>query len=145
MLVPFDINAFCRTLAAEAADAIIFADSEGVIRFWNRGAERIFGFSAAEALAHSLDIIIPERLRERHWKGYRAVMESGRSRYGTGELLAVPGLRKDGARLSLEFTILPFRGADGKIVGIAAILRDVTTRFEEMQRLRRRADQAGSP
>jgi PAS domain S-box-containing protein len=133
----FDLDAFCRTLAENAPDAIIFADADGAIRFWNKGAAQIFGFTAEEALGRSLDIIIPEKLRERHWQGYRAVMQSGQSRYGAGDLLAVPGLRKDGSRVSLEFTILPFRGPDGRIEGIAAILRDVTARFEEMQKLRK--------
>lgn len=133
----FDFDEFCRTLAEQAPDAIVFADVEGLIRFWNRGAQQIFGWSAAEAVGRSLDIIIPEKLRERHWKGWRQVMESGRSRYAAGELLAVPGLRKDGTRVSLEFTILPFPSPAGGVLGMAAILRDVTKRFEELQALRR--------
>ena len=133
----FDLDLFCRTLAENAPDAIIFADAEGAIRFWNKGAAQIFGFTAEEALGRSLDIIIPEKLRERHWQGYNAVMQSGQSRYGAGDILAVPGLRKDGSRVSLEFTVLPFRGPDGRIDGIAAILRDVSKRFEEMQKLRK--------
>ena len=132
-----DLDRFCRTLAQEASDAIIYADAEGLIRFWNRGAQRIFGFTAGEAVGRSLDLIIPDKLRERHWQGYRQVIETGTSRYGEGDLLSVPGLRKDGTRVSLEFTILPFRGADGRLQGIAAILRDVTARFEEMQKLRK--------
>ena len=132
-----DLDRFCRTLAEEASDAIIYADAEGLIRFWNRGAQRIFGFTAGEAVGRSLDLIIPDKLRERHWQGYRQVIETGTSRYGEGDLLSVPGLRKDGTRVSLEFTILPFRGADGRLQGIAAILRDVTARFEEMQKLRK--------
>lgn len=134
----FDQESFCRKLAIEAPDAIIYADAEGLIQFWNEGAERLFGFTAAEAIGRSLDLIIPEKLRGRHWDGYREVMRTGRSRYGAGELLAVPGQRKDGTRVSLEFTILPFRGDDGRMTGIAAILRDVTKRFQEMQALRRR-------
>jgi PAS domain S-box-containing protein len=85
-------------LVQDAPDAIVYADAEGVIRFWNRGAERIFGFTAAETIGQSLDIIIPENQRARHWEGYRAVMKSGASRYGAGDLLAVPGLRKGGER-----------------------------------------------
>lgn len=127
-----------ETLVQDAPDAVIYADSAGVIRFWNRGAERIFGFAAAEALGQSLDIIIPEGLRARHWHGYRQVMNSGRSRYGGGDLLAVPGLHKDGRRLSLEFSIVPVHGEDGRLSGIGAILRDVTKRFDEMKELRRR-------
>lgn len=132
-----DLDWFCRTLTQEASDAIIYADAEGLIRFWNRGAQRIFGFTADEAVGRSLDLIIPDKLRERHWQGYRQVVATGTSRYGEGDLLSVPGLRKDGTRVSLEFTILPFRGADGRLQGIAAILRDVTARFEEMQKLRK--------
>jgi PAS domain S-box-containing protein len=128
-----------RLILEEAPDAIIYADGAGLIRHWNRGAERIFGFTAAEALGRSLDIIIPERLRERHWEGYRHTMATGESRYGAGDVLAVPGLRKDGSTLSLEFTIVPVRGEDGRLAGIAAILRDVTARFEELKRLRKLA------
>ena len=128
---------FFRTLAREAPDAIVYADAEGLIRFWNRGAERVFGYSQAEALGQSLDIIIPERQRARHWAGYAATMRSARTRYGAGELLAVPALCKDGGRISIEFTILPFRDASGRMRGIAAIMRDVTRRFEELKALRK--------
>jgi PAS domain S-box-containing protein len=126
-------------LLSSTGDAIIAADEEGIIRFWNPGAERIFAFTAAEAVGRSLDMIIPERLRERHWQGYRQVMSTGRSRYGAGDLLAVPGLRKDGTRISLEFTIAPLRGTDGRMVGLVAVLRDVTARYEELLDLRKKA------
>jgi PAS domain S-box-containing protein len=137
MSLPIDIDRFCRTLIREAPDAIIFADVEGVIRFWNRGAERIFGFAEAEALGESLDIIIPDNLRVRHWEGFSATMRSGSTRFGSGEILAVPALRKDGRRISIEFTIVPFRDNQARMIGIAAMLRDVTARFEEMRTLRR--------
>src|SRR5215831_6238428 len=119
------------------SDAIIYADAEGVIRVWNRGAIRVFGFAEAEAVGRSLDIIIPESLRERHWQGYRATMRTGRSRYGDGQVLSVPAMRKDGARISVEFTIVPFTDASGQMIGIAAIMRDTTARFEELRALRR--------
>ncbi|MBV8889581.1 MAG: PAS domain-containing protein, partial [Alphaproteobacteria bacterium] len=99
-------------------------------------ATRIFGFTEAEALGHSLDVILPERLRARHWEGYHRVMKGGISRYGEGDTLAVPAQHKDGRRLSIEFTILPIHDADGAICGIAAFLRDVTARFEELRALR---------
>ena len=137
-----DVDRFCLTVAREAPDAIVYADAEGVIRFWNRGAERIFGFDEAEALGQTLDIIIPEGLRARHWSGYAATMHSGNTRYGAGEILAVPAIRKDGKRISIEFTILPFRDDGGRMAGIAAILRDVTVRFEETKALRKKLAEA---
>ena len=143
MSLPIDIDRFGLTLIRDAPDAIIFADAEGVIRFWNRGAERIFGFTEAEALGQSLDIIIPDNLRVRHWEGFSATMRSGSTRFGSGEMLAVPALRKDGRRISIEFTILPFRDNDARIIGIAAMLRDVTVRFEEIRTLRRQLAQSG--
>ena len=144
MSLPIDIvDRFCLTLVREAPDAIIFADAEGIIRFWNRSAERIFGFAEAEALGQSLDIIIPDNLRVRHWVGFSATTRSGSTRYGSGEILAVPALRKDGRRISLEFTILPFRDNHARIIGIAAMLRDVTARFEEIRTLRRQVAQRG--
>jgi PAS domain S-box-containing protein len=128
---------FADRLVSGMSDAIVYADAEGMIRLWNRGATRVFGFTETEALGRSLDIIIPERLRERHWRGYRATMRTGQSRYGDGEILSVPALRKDGARVSVEFTIVPFTDDAGRMMGIAAILRDVTTRFEELRALRK--------
>ncbi len=134
-----DVDRFYRTLAREAPDAIVYADAAGLIAFWNKGAERIFGFSEAEAVGKSLDIIIPENLQKRHWDGSAETVRTGKTRYGTGDVLAVPALRKGGARISIEFTILPFSDRAGRILGIAAILRDVTKRFEEMKALRKEA------
>jgi PAS domain S-box-containing protein len=128
-----------EALLASGSDAIVATDRDGIIRHWNKGAERIFGHTAAEAVGQSLDLIIPEQLRARHWEGYRHVMQTGQSRYGQGDVLAVPGLRKDGSRVSLEFTIATIRDEAGEMIGIAAILRDVTARFEEMKALRKQA------
>lgn len=121
-----------------AADAILLADPDGIIRFWNPGAVRIFGFSAEEAVGRPLDIMIPENLRARHNDGYAQTMRTGETRYGSGDILAVPALTKDGRRISVEFTIVLLHGDDGKVSGIAAILRDVTDRFQELRTLRRR-------
>ncbi len=126
-----------RRIVDEAQDAIIFADREGTIRLWNAAAETIFGHSADEAVGQSLDLIIPERLRQRHWDGYTKVMQTGETRYGR-ELLSVPGVRKDGSRISLEFSIALLRDADGMPSGITAILRDVSERFERDRELRQR-------
>ena len=126
-----------RRIVDHAQDAIILADSDGIIRLWNGGAEAVFGYAAVEAIGQSLDLIIPERLRARHWEGYHRVMATGESRYGR-ELLSVPGVRKDGTRMSLEFSIALLTDEGGRPSAIAAILRDITTRWETDRDLRRR-------
>jgi PAS domain S-box-containing protein len=124
-------------IVGSAPDAIIFADQEGVVRLWNAGAERIFGYSAAEAVGQRMDMIIPDRLRSRHWDGYERVMETGVTRYGT-ELLAVPALRKDGSQISIEFSISLPRDASGKPLGAVAIIRDVTDRWNQQRAQQKR-------
>jgi PAS domain S-box-containing protein len=131
-----DLSCFCSALVQQMSDAVIYADAEGLIRFWSPGATRVFGFDRVEAIGQSLDIIIPQNLRPRHWTGYTQTMHTGRTRYGAEDVLAVPALRKDGRRISIEFTIVPFRNIDGIMIGIAAVLRDVTKRFNEMKDLR---------
>lgn len=126
-----------ETILSARSDAIISADREGIINFWNPGAERVFGYSRDEAVGRSLDLIIPERLRKRHWNGYSQVMQTGQSRYGEGEVLSVPALRKDGATISVEFTVMPLKSEVGQMIGMAAILRDVTMRYNEMRALKR--------
>ena len=115
-------------------DAMLFADREGTIRLWNTGAETIFGYSAREALGQSLNLIIPEKLRERHWEGYYRVMDTGETRYGN-ELFKVPALRKNGKRLSIEFSILLVRDSQNEIIGSAAVMRDVTERWKKEKAL----------
>ncbi|MFW6112832.1 MAG: PAS domain-containing protein [Thermodesulfobacteriota bacterium] len=130
----------CQQLVSEARDAIIFADREGIIRLWNRGAAEIFGHPEKIALGQSLDFIIPEPLRERHNQAYQRVMASGQTKYGR-ELLAVPGLRQDGTRISLEFTITLIKDNQGRALGAAAIIREVTDRWhQEKERQKRLAD-----
>lgn len=136
--MPAEPENFAVTLLAGMPDAVVYSDADGLIRVWNQGATRIFGFSAQDALGASLDIIIPPSLRERHWQGYRETMRTGITRYGEGQLLSVPALRKDGARISVEFTIIPFTDAQGRMRGIASIMRDATARFEETRALRKR-------
>lgn len=132
-----EIEAACRQLVDEAQDAIIVSDREGVIRLWNRGAERIFGKTAAETVGGPMDFIIPEKLRARHWEGYFKTMATGTTRYGA-DTLNVPALTAAGDRISIEFTIVMLRDGEGKPEGVAAIIRDVTARREKELDLRKR-------
>lgn len=120
----------------EVPDAVILADRSGIIRFWNAGATRIFGYAEKEALGQSLDIIIPERLQKRHWTGFYDMMETGYAHHPPERLLAVPALTKLGKTISVEFTVAPVRDGTGGLEGIVAVLRDVTERFQELKRLR---------
>jgi PAS domain S-box-containing protein len=135
-------DTLAKAVLSTSSDAVIAADKEGIIRFWNPGAERILGYARDVAVGQSLDIIIPERLRKRHWDGYHGVMKSGESRYGHGDVLAVPAIKKDGVEVSIEFTIVPLRDGAGELAGLVAILRDVTKRFEEMRALKRKLAEA---
>lgn len=139
-----DVDRFYRTFVNETPDAIIYADAEGRVGFWNKGAERIFGFSAAEMAGKSLDCIVPGSLRRRHRCNFGQTVRTGRTHYGAGAVLAAPALRKDGRRISVEFTILPFRDRMGRILGVAATLRDVTRRREKTKSAVRKAATDGS-
>ncbi len=126
-----------RRIVEGSADAILYGDREGRLRVWNAAAEAMFGYTAGEALGQSMDLIIPERLRARHWDGWEKVMKSGVTRYGK-DVLAVPALRKDGTQISIEFTIQLVRDDSGAILGASAIVRDVTKRWQRDKELRLR-------
>jgi len=128
-------------LVAGAGDAIVVSDSAGHISLWNQAAERIFGFSESEALGQSLDLIIPERQRQRHWDGYHKTMETAVTRYGA-DVLRVPALHKQGHTLSIAFTVSMLFSDDHRVTGIVAIIRDETTRFAEDRKLRARLAEA---
>ena len=127
----------CRRIVESSPDAIIFSDQDGIIRLWNAGAEAIFGYTAEEAVGMTLDIIVPETIRERHWEGYYRVMKTGVTKYGK-DMLSVPGIRKDGSRVSLEFSVALIRDEDGALLGISAVLRDVTVRWRKERELKER-------
>ena len=124
-------------LVAAVGDAIVATDASGAITLWNPAAERMFGFPQGEALGKSLDLIIPERLRTRHWDGFHKTMLTGQTKYGT-DLLRVPAVDKGGRALSIAFTVALLHSADGKPAAIAAVIRDETTRFNEERSLRKR-------
>ena len=123
-------------LVRQLADAVVIADTEGRITFWNDAAERVFGWSARDAVGQTLDLIIPDRQRGAHWDGYARVMRTGETRYGD-QLLRVPALHLDGERRSIAFTVSLLTEGDG-VTGIAAVIRDETARWADEQALRRR-------
>lgn len=129
-------NCLYQTLAL-SQDAILIADREGIIRYWNAGAERILGYPADEAVGKSLDLFIPEKLRGRHWEGYHRVMASGETKYKTG-LLSSPGICKDGSQVSLEFSMVLLKNENGEMQGCASIMRDVTERWLKEKELKQR-------
>jgi PAS domain S-box-containing protein len=125
----------CRSIVEQTQFAVIFSDRDGVIQFWNPGAEAMFGYSAGEAIGKTLDMIVPERQRTRHWEGYHKVMATGITKYGR-DMLAVPAMRKDGTRISVEFTIVLLRAQSGEMLGAAAIMQDVTARWQQQKQLK---------
>ena len=127
----------CQALVAAVGDAVIVSDRSGAITLWNGGAEHMFGYSEEEALGRKLDLIVPERLRKRHWDGYQKSMETGTTKYGN-DLLRVPATHKDGRAMSIAFTVAMLFDPDHKVSGVIAIIRDETVRFNDDRALRKR-------
>ncbi len=121
-----DFNLF-QAIVEQAPDAIIFADREGAIRVWNRGAETVFGYAATEVLGGSLDVIIPERLRRAHWEGFRRAVDTGQTKY-TGRVLTTRSVHKDGSKLYVDLSFGLIRNGAGTIAGALAVGRDCTAR-----------------
>jgi len=126
-----------QAIVMEAPDAVIFADSAGTIRIWNRGAEAIFGHAAKEILGDSLDVIIPERFRRAHWDGFRAAIATGRTKSGD-KVLTTRAVHKDGSTRYVDLSFCLVKRADGAIAGALAVGRDCTARRHSEAALRSR-------
>ena len=126
-----------RQVVEAVGDAIVVCDASGAITFWNPAAVRLFGFAENEALGKSLDLIVPEKQRQRHWDGYDKTMQTGKTRYGN-DVLRVPALHKDGHTLSIAFTVAMLFSPEKTVTAIIAIIRDETARFNEERSLRKR-------
>ena len=135
--IPEVSNGYQQVVEA-LGDAVVICDRDGVIRFWNAAAERLFGFARTDALGKSLDLIIPERLRERHWAGFTRTMATGQTRY-QHDVLRVPAMHKDGRTLSIAFTVGLLLAAQRTLTGLVAVIRDETKRFAEERDLRKRS------
>ncbi len=125
------------TLLEALADAVMVCDAQGAIVLWNPACERLFGHTEAEVLGRSMDMIIPERLRGRHWEGYHKTMATGITKYGT-DVLRVPAVDKEGRSMSIAFTVAMLHGDDGKVSAIASVIRDETARFNDERALKKR-------
>ncbi len=126
-----------KQLVEAVGDAIVASDAGGAIVLWNPAAQRMFGFTEAEALGQSLDIIIPQRQQQRHWDGYHQTMATGKTRYGN-DVLRVPAVHKDGHSLSIAFTVALLHTPDNQVSAIVAVIRDETSRFAEERNLKKR-------
>ena len=126
-----------KALVAAMGDAVMVCDAQGAVLLWNPACERMFGFTEAEALGRSMDLIIPERLRGRHWEGYHKTMATGITKYGT-DLLRVPAVDKQGRSMSIAFTVALLHAPDGKVSAIASVIRDETVRFNDERVLKKR-------
>ncbi len=130
-------------IVADVADALIFIDTQGVIRVWNARCEALFGFSAAEALGTSVELIIPEHLRAGHQRGFEQAMARGATRHGA-EVRTTRATHKDGRRLYVDMTFSVVLGDDGRALGSAAMARDATERYLA-ERARRSAETTAPP
>ena len=126
-----------KQLVGAVGDAIMASDASGAITLWNPASERMFGYTEAEALGQTLDLIIPQRQKQRHWDGYHKTMETGITRYGN-DVLRVPAVHKDGHSLSIAFTVAMLFTEDKKVSSIVAVVRDESARFAEDRALRKR-------
>jgi PAS domain S-box-containing protein len=129
--------ALFRAIAEQAPDAIIFADTKGVVRFWNESAKAVFGYSAGEALGRSLDLIIPERLRRAHWDAFQRAIEIGQTRLGR-QALATRAVHRDGNKLYVELSFAVVKDMAGTVAGALGVARDITSRYVSDSALRKR-------
>lgn len=126
-----------QELVASVGDGVMAADAQGLIILWNPACQRMFGFSEAEALGKSLDLIIPQRQQKPHWDGYYKTMATGQTKYGN-DVLRVPAVHKDGHTLSIAFTVSMLHKTDGAVSAIVAVIRDESVKFAEERNLRKR-------
>jgi len=130
-----------RALLEGLQEALIVSDTDGVIRYWNPAAERIFGHAREEALGQSLNLLIPERFRPAHDAGFARAVASGRLRTGT-RVLRTRSNHKDGRKLYVDFTFALLKNPAGEVVGVYALARDATE--AHLQQQKQQAVQAGA-
>ena len=122
-------STLAEAIVEHIAEAVIYANRDGRIERWNSAAAQMFGFSAAEAIGQSLDLLIPEHLRDAHWRGFDAAMESAALRLN-GRATLTRGLHKSGRKLYIEMSFALVQGDAAAVLGSVAVARDVTERIE---------------
>ncbi len=122
-------DSLSELILEQAAEAVVYANRQGVVERWNAAATRMFGYTAAEALGQSLDLMIPEHLRKAHWRGFDATMAKGKTRLG-GRPTLTRGLHKSGQKLYVEMSFALVVDAASEPLGSVAVARDVTERVE---------------
>jgi PAS domain S-box-containing protein len=126
-----------EALIEQLADAVIFADRNGLIQVWNPGAEALFGYSGDEILGRRLDVLIPERLRSAHWTAFDAATETGRMKHGR-ESMTTRSIHKSGDGLYVDLSFALVRDDTGQVLGSVAVARDITSRFRAEKESRER-------
>jgi PAS domain S-box-containing protein len=134
---PPEQPALAQALIEHLADAVIFADREGLIQVWNAGAEALFGYSSDEVLGRRLDVLIPERLRSAHWAGFDAAIQTGQMKHGR-ESMTTRSMRSDGSDLYVDLSFALVKDGTGQVLGAVAVARDITRRFQAEKESRRR-------
>lgn len=132
----FTLESTAASLLRSMPEALIFADRDGIIHVWNAGAETVFGFSAAEAIGQSLDLIIPERMRKAHWDGYNQALARGDVKPGRTSMIT-RSLHKSGESIYVDMSFAMVKDASGQLIGSMAVARDATVRFTEEKNLRK--------
>ena len=136
-------KALHHAIIEQTPEAVVFADRQGLIRLWNPGAEHVYGFTASEALGSSLDLIIPERFRAAHWRGYERAMATGEPKLH-GKALPTQAQRKGGELIYVEISFSLIRDPTGQVHGAASVARDITERYLKEKALKARLKEMGA-
>jgi PAS domain S-box-containing protein len=119
-----------KLLVEQSPDGVVFADKTGIIRVWNRAAERIFGFVTGNAIGANLNIIIPEQFRDAHWRGFERAINERATKY-VGKSMPTRAVRLDGTQIYVELSFAIVLDSKGDVLGALAHARDITERFEK--------------
>lgn len=144
MSTPLTLESTAVHILRSMPEALIFCDLDGIIRVWNGGAEKVFGWSAAEAVGQSLDLIIPERMRRAHWDGFNQALERGGVKPGRTSMIT-RSLHKNVESIYVDMSFEMVRDETGQMLGSLAVARDATQRFNDEKALRKQLAELTTP